>query len=41
MFGEKMYLAPGENLVNQVVFKNICGKITEFMLKWVPSPKEK
>jgi len=27
-------------LANQVAFKNMGGKITEFMLKWVPNPKE-
>ena len=41
MFGKKMYLAPGGNLTNQVAFKNMGGKMTEFMLKWVPNPKEK
>jgi len=24
--------------MNPVVFKNMGGKITEFMLKWVPTP---
>jgi len=38
MFSKKMYLAPGENLANQVAFKNMGGKMTEFMLKWVPTP---
>ena len=38
MFSKKMYLAPGENLANQVAFKNMGGKMTEVMLKWVPTP---
>jgi len=25
-------------LANQVAFKNMGGKMTEFMLKWVPTP---
>ena len=37
MFSKKMYLAPGENLADQVAFKNMGGKMTEFMLKWVPN----
>jgi len=41
MFGEKIYPAPEENLMNPVVFKNMGGKITKLMLKWVPNPKEK
>ena len=41
MFSKKMYLAPGENLADQVAFKNMGGKMTEVMLKWVPNPKEK
>jgi len=41
MFGEKIYPALRGNLMNQVVFKNMGGKITEVMLKWVPNPKEK
>ena len=41
MFSKKMYLAPGESLANQVAFKNMGGKMTEVMLKWVPNPKEK
>ena len=39
MFSKKMYLAPGENLANQVAFKNMGGKMTEVMLKWVPTPQ--
>jgi len=27
--------------MNPVTLKIIGGKITEFMLKWVPNPKEK
>ena len=38
MFGEKIYPAPGGNLTNQVAFKNMGGKITKLMLKWVPTP---
>ena len=38
MFGEKIYPAPGGNLMNPVVPKNMGGKMTEFMLKWVPTP---
>ena len=38
MFSKKMYLAPGENLANQVAFKNMGGKMIEVMLKWVPTP---
>jgi len=41
MFGKKIYPAPGGNLMNPVTLKIIGGKITEFMLKWVPNPKEK
>jgi len=38
MFGKKIYPAPGGNLMNPVVFKNMGGKMTEVMLKWVPPP---
>jgi len=38
MFGEKIYPAPGGNLMNPVVPKNMGGKITKLMLKWVPTP---
>ena len=38
MFGEKIYPAPGGNLMNPVVLKNMDGKITKLMLKWVPTP---
>jgi len=38
IFGKKIYPAPGENLTNQVAFKNMGGKMTELMLKWVPTP---
>ena len=38
MFGKKMYFAPGGNLMNQVVFKNMGRKMRKFMLKWVPTP---
>jgi len=41
MFDKRVHLAPGENLMNREPFKNMGGKITEFMLKWVPNPKEK
>ena len=41
MFDKKMYPASEENLVDRAAFKNMGGKITEFMLKWVPTPKEK
>ena len=37
MFGKKIYPAPGGNLMNPVVPKNMGGKMTELMLKWVPS----
>jgi len=40
MFSKKMYLAPGGNLMNPVVLKNMGGKMTEVMLKWVPNPKQ-
>ena len=40
MFGEKNYPALRRNLMNPVVFKNMGGKITKLMLKWVPTPKE-
>ena len=40
MFGEKIYPAPGGNLANQVAFKNMDGKITKLMLKWVPMQKQ-
>jgi len=36
-FGEKIYPALRGNLMNQVVLKNMGGKMTEFMLKWVPN----
>jgi len=39
--GEKMYPAPEKNLVDQAAFKGMGGKRKEFMLKWVPNPKEK
>ena len=41
MFGKKIYPALRGNLMNQVVFKNMGGKMTEFMIimiKWVPTP---
>jgi len=41
MFGEKMYPAPRGNLMNPVVSKNMGGKMTEVMLKWVPAPEQK
>ena len=28
-------------MANQVAFKNMGGKMTEVILKWVPNPKEK
>jgi len=40
MFDKKMHPASEENLVNRAAFKNMGGKITEFMLKWVPTPKQ-
>ena len=40
MFSKKMYLAPEKNLADQVAFKNMGGKMTEVMLKWVPNPKQ-
>jgi len=40
MFSKKMYLALGENLANQVAFKNMDRKMIEVMLKWVPNPKK-
>ena len=40
MFSKKMYLAPEKNLADQVAFKGMGGKRKEFMLKWVPNPKQ-
>ncbi|RLE09108.1 hypothetical protein DRJ00_05015 [Candidatus Aerophobetes bacterium] len=40
MFGEKSYPALRRNLMNSVVFKNMGGKMTEVMLKWVPMQKQ-
>ena len=37
----RRYLALRENLADQVAFKNMGGKMTEVILKWVPNPKEK
>ena len=34
MFGKKMYPAPGENLTNQVVLKNM-GHVKPGMLKYI------
>ena len=38
--GKKMYLTPRGNLMDPVVLKNMGGKMTEFMLKWVPMQKQ-
>jgi len=40
IFGKKIYPAPGGNLANPVAFKNMGGKITKLMLKWVPTPNK-
>jgi len=40
MFGRKMYPAPEKNLADQAAFKGMGGKRKEFMLKWVPNPKQ-
>ena len=37
----RRYLALRENLADQAAFKGMGGKRKEFMLKWVPNPKEK
>jgi len=36
MFGEKIYSALRGSLMNQVVFKNMGGKITKLRLKGYP-----
>ena len=40
MFSKKIYPALRGSLMNQVVLKNMGGKITKLMLKWVPMQKQ-